>query len=152
MEQERPAPQRVIGKIKLTEPKCSWQQLGRKGLDSGCDKGSGGACDRKNCGFFLCGPKAIYKTERRICHVRDAWRWKRGHNVKQHIIYSMSPAWVRTDKKDMFVICYIMQQIHRGFGISQGRSGEGKVRNVFKCKDHKFNTFHCASREAGGGS
>lgn len=31
------------------------------------------------------------------------------------------------------------------------RRGEGKVRNVFKCKDHKFNTFLCTSREAGGG-
>lgn len=29
------------------------------------------------------------------------------------------------------------------------RRGEGKVRNVFKCKDHKFNTFSCMSREAG---
>lgn len=42
--------------------------------------------------------------------------------------------------------------VNERLGISQGRSGEANVRNVFKCKDHKFNTFHCASREAGGRS
>lgn len=78
----------------------------------------------------------------------DAWSWEQGHGVKQHIIYSVSPAWVKTDKKDMFVICYIMQRIHGEF-VNQSREerrGEGKVRNIFKRKDHKFNTFPCASR------
>lgn len=29
------------------------------------------------------------------------------------------------------------------------RRGEEKVRNVSKCKEHKFNTFSCVSRKAG---
>lgn len=40
----------------------------------------------------------------------DAWCWEQGHNVKYHIIYSVSAAWVKTDKKDMLVICYICSQ------------------------------------------
>ena len=41
---------------------------------------------------------------------------------KYHIIYSVSPAWVRTDRKDMFIIC--TQRIHGELGISHGRRGE----------------------------
>lgn len=44
MEQERLDPQRVIKRIKLSEPKSSWQQLGRKGLGSGYDKGREWRC------------------------------------------------------------------------------------------------------------
>lgn len=30
--------------------------------------------------------------------------------TKYHIIYSLSPAWVRTEEKDMFIICYIRSE------------------------------------------
>ena len=85
--------------------------------------------------------------------VLDAWSWEQGHNVKQLIIYSaFPPAWVRTDKKDMFIICYICSESTEGWGESvkgKERRGEGKVRNVFKCKDHKFNTFPRCERRGG---
>lgn len=76
---------------------------------------------KTNCRVFLCGPRAIYKTDRCICHMLDAWSWEQGHNVKLHIIYSVSPAWVRTDKKDMFVICYICSESMEGWESVKGR-------------------------------
>lgn len=93
-------------------------------------------------------------TERRICHVLDAWSREQGHIVKHHIIYRASSAWDRTDKKDMFIICYICSESMEGWESVKGREGRGeeKVRNVFKCKDHKFNTFPGTSRETGGQS
>lgn len=49
-----------------------------------------------------------------------------------------------------------MRQIHRGLGITvkegEKEKGEEKVRNVFMCKDHKFNTFPCTSKKADGPS
>lgn len=78
-----------------------------------------------------------------------------GHNVKYYIIYSVPPGWVRTDKKDMVVICYICSEFTEGWeSVKEGQKerGEEKVRNVFMCKDHKFNTFPCTSREADGPS
>lgn len=56
---------------------------------------------------------------------------EQGHNVKLHIIYSVSPAWVRTDKKDMFVICYICSESMEGWESVKGREerwGEGEKR------------------------
>lgn len=124
MEQERFAPQRVIGRIKLTEPKCSWQQLGGESLGSGCDKSREWRCmcpgfdviKKKTCGVFLRGPKAIYETERRTCHVQDAWSWKRGHTA-----HYLSPTWVRTDKKDIFLICYICSKSMEAWESVKGR-------------------------------
>lgn len=69
---ESGAPQRAIGRIKLSEPKCSWQQSGRKSLGSGCEKGKGEwRCmwprfDVIKKNKKLGGPEAIYKTERHI--------------------------------------------------------------------------------------
>ena len=65
------------------------------------------------------GPKAIYKTERRTCHVQDAWSWKRGHSTlfvsylgqNGHLPYLLH-----------------MQRIDGGLGISQGKKEEVKGR------------------------
>lgn len=151
MEQERLAPQRVIGRIKLTEPKCSWQQLGRKGPGSGCDKGREwprfGVI--KKTGVFLCAPKAIYKTERRICHVLDA-RVAMWNSTSFTVCLLLGSK--QTKRTCSSFVTYAASPWRVGNQSREERRGEGKVRNVFKYKDHKFNTFHCASGEAGGRS
>lgn len=82
----------------------------------------------KNCRAFLCAPEAIYKTERCICHVLEAWSWVQGHNVKYHIIYCVPPGWVRTDKKDTFAICYICGKSTEVWGSQSRRERKREVR------------------------
>lgn len=46
--------------------------------------------------------------------------WDQGHNVKYQIIFSVPPAWVKTDKKDMFDICYIWSESLEGWESVKG--------------------------------
>lgn len=75
-----------------------------------------------------------------------------GHNVEHHLhcVFFLGLEQPKK-KKDMFVICYICGESAEGLGNRWmgTRRGEGKVRNVSKCKDHKFNTFPPCEQQRG---
>lgn len=131
MEQERFAPQRVIGRIKLTEPKCSWQQLGGESL--GC-KGEFDVIKKKPVGSFYVDLK-LYTRQRGVrvmCRMHGV-----GSGATQHII-CLLPGSERTKRTSSSFVTYAANPWRLGNQSREERRGEGKVTNVFKCKDHQL--------------